>query len=59
MTLLRVYTDVESAAGYRYLFTRAFNLVKECIDVEIKFHYVYGSGIRTIVTDICPKQMSG
>jgi hypothetical protein len=59
MTLLRVFIDIELTVGYRSLFSRAFNLVKECIGVEIKFYYLYGSGIRSIITDICLKQMLG
>ena len=50
---------MESTVGYRSLFSRAFNLVKECIGVEIKFYYLHGSGIRSIITDIYLKQMSG
>lgn len=58
-TLLRVYTDSESVRGYEFIFTRVFGLY-QCITGErLKFHYIDGSGIKSIVSDMCPKQMTG
>lgn len=59
MTLFRVFTDQETTKGYEFIFSHAFNLVEKCIGTKIKFHYLHGSGIRSIVCDMCPKQMTG
>ena len=59
MTLLRVFTDQETTRGYEFLFARSFNLVQKHTGHEIKFHCLHGSGIRSIVCDMCPKQMTG
>jgi hypothetical protein len=59
MTLLRVYTDQETTKGYQFLFSKAFDLVKELTQQQIMFHYLHGNGIKSIVVDMCPKQMAG
>ncbi|KAI2757724.1 hypothetical protein CBS147339_2395 [Penicillium roqueforti] len=59
MTLFRVFTDQETTKAYHFIFGNVFNLVERCIGKKIKFHYLHGSGIRSIITDMCPKQMTG
>ncbi|KAJ5817626.1 hypothetical protein N7447_007634 [Penicillium robsamsonii] len=58
ITLLRVFTTEETTSGYTTIFAAAFNLITRVTGVPVKFHYLHGSGIKSIVIDMCPKQMT-
>ncbi|KAI3240734.1 hypothetical protein DTO012A7_2433 [Penicillium roqueforti] len=59
ITLFRVFTDQETTKAYHFIFRNVFNLIERYIGKKIKFHYLHSSGIRSIITNICPKQMTG
>lgn len=59
ITLLRVFTTEETTAGYTTIFAAAFNLITRITGIPVQFHYLHGSGIKSIVVDMCPKQMTG
>ena len=59
ITLCRVLTNQESTVGYQKIFVRVFNLVANITSKPIKFHYLHGSGIKSIGCDMCPMQMKG
>lgn len=59
ITLLRVLIDKDSPASYKVLFQRVFKLVSDVCEEPTRFHYLHGIGIKSIVIDMCPKQMTG
>ncbi|KAL5361575.1 hypothetical protein BJX96DRAFT_86254 [Aspergillus floccosus] len=59
ITLLRVLMDKDSPASYKVLFQRVFKLVSDVCGKPTSFYYLHGSGIKSIVIDMCPKQMTG
>lgn len=59
MTLLRVFTDQESAEGYQFLFQKVFSLIQKVTGQPVTFDYLHGSGFKAIVSDMCPRQMTG
>ncbi|CAI7611440.1 unnamed protein product [Penicillium viridicatum] len=58
ITLFRVFTNQETTKAYHFIFAMVFNLIERCIGKKVKFHYLHGSGIKSIVSDMCPKQMT-
>ncbi|KAJ5330317.1 hypothetical protein N7476_000100 [Penicillium atrosanguineum] len=59
ITLCRVFTDQESAAGYKFIFQMVFELMSRSIGRPIRFHYLHREGIKAIVGDMGPKQIFG
>lgn len=59
ITLFRVFTNQETIKAYHFIFAMVFNLIERYIGKKVKFHYLHGSGIKSIVSDMCPKQMTG
>jgi hypothetical protein len=59
ITLLRVLIDKDSPASYKVLFQSVFKLVSDVCEEPTRFHYLHGIGIKSIVIDMCPKQMTG
>ncbi|KAJ5491665.1 hypothetical protein N7539_003232 [Penicillium diatomitis] len=58
MTLLRVFTDQETPEGYQFLFQKVFSLVSDVANQPFEFHYLHGRGLKAIVSDMCPRQMT-
>lgn len=51
--------DQETAASYRLLFHRVFQLIHEVCGEPVQFYYLHQSGYKAIVVDMDGKQLSG
>ncbi|CBF82218.1 predicted protein [Aspergillus nidulans FGSC A4] len=56
ITLLRVFTSIDSTEGYYLLFKRVFSLVQRISHQPIYFDPIHGSGIHGIIIDMDSKQ---
>lgn len=59
ITLLRVFTTVDSTEGYYLLFKRAFDLVQKITGHPVLFDSIHGTGIHGIIVDMDSKQYTG
>jgi hypothetical protein len=59
MTLFRVFTDQESVEGYQFLFEKVFQLISSITNQPFQLHYLHKQGLKAIVSDICPLQITG
>jgi hypothetical protein len=59
ITLLRVFTNLDSAEGYYLLFKRVFTMIQKVLHQPVLFDPIHGSGIYGIIVDMDSKQYSG
>ena len=59
ITLLRVFTTVDSTEGYYLLFKRAFDLVQKITGHPVLFDSIHGTGVHGIIVDMDSKQYTG
>jgi hypothetical protein len=59
ITLLQVFTNLDSTEGYYLLFKRAFGLIARISGHLVLFDHIHGSGIYGIIVDMDTKQYTG
>ncbi|KAG2001434.1 hypothetical protein GB937_010168 [Aspergillus fischeri] len=58
ITLLQVFTSLDSAEGYYLLFKRVFTMIQKVLQQPVLFDPIHGSGIYGIIIDMDSKQYS-
>lgn len=51
--------NIDSRLAYFLFFKRVFDLLSEICGVPVEFHYLHNNGIRAIIMDMWPAQISG
>jgi hypothetical protein len=51
LNFARIFTNVETANAYQYLFEDLFNCIEKDIDKSFNFHHIHGKGLGCIIAD--------